>query len=107
MTEAHKIYIYKVKTGKRGVLYDAEFDGEVICQSTMTPLLDACRVLRSRGVSGPVEMWDHERPFPRMLSTVEAGAGLAVIDTGSGPRFVKWREKAAGEAQDGDLEEAM
>lgn len=100
-----KVFVYKVGTGKRGLLYDAEFDGEVICESTMTPFLDACRVLLSRGLTGSVEMWDYDRPFPRMRSTVEAAAQLAVIDRGSGPVFCKWRPKGPTEAADGDLED--
>ena len=102
----HKIYIYTVGTGKRGILYDVEFDGEVICQSSLTPLLDACRVLLSRGLTGKIEMWDYERPYPRMRSTIEGAAQLAVIDRGSGPVFTKWRPKGDTEAAGGEAEDA-
>jgi len=101
-----KVFVYKVGVGKRGILYDAEFDGEVVCQSTMTPFLDACRVLLSRGLTGDIEMWDHERPFPRMRATVEGAAQLAIIDRGSGPVFCKWRPKGAADAADGDSADA-
>jgi hypothetical protein len=103
---AHKIYIREVKAGKQGLLYDAEYDGEVICASTLTPFLDACRVLQGRGLGGPAEMWDTVRPYPRMKSTVEAAAKLTVTDVGYGPVFRKWRPRHAQEGQDGDLEEA-
>jgi hypothetical protein len=102
----HKINIYAVKAGKQGLLYDAEYDGEVICTSTLTPFLDACRVLQARGLSGPAEMWDAVRPYPRMKSTIEAAAKLTVTDVGYGPTFRKWRPRSAQEGQDGDLEEA-
>lgn len=100
----HKLYIQKVKTGKRGLLYDVSYDGQTICASTMTPLLDASRALASRGLGGNLELWDTVRPYPRMSGTVEGCARLAVIDSGSGPRFTKYRLKEAGEAQDGDDE---
>lgn len=96
----YKVFVYKVGNGKRGVLYDAEFDGEVICQSSMTPFLDACRVLFSRGLTGMVEMWGYDSPHPRMRSTIESAAQLAVIDRGAGPVFVKWRPKGNTEAAD-------
>lgn len=102
----HKIYITNVKAGKRGLLYNVTYDGEVICQSSITPLLDAARTLASRGLEGNLEMWDMERPYPRMRSTIAAAAKLAVIDTGSGPRFVKYRERPAEAGQDGDGEDA-
>ena len=100
-----KIYIYKVGVGKRGILYDVEFDGEVICQSSLTPLLDACRVLLSRGLTGNVEMWDYVRPYPRMRSTIEGAAQLTVTDRGAGPVFVKWRPKSGAEAAGGETED--
>ena len=103
---AHKIVIYAVKAGKQGLLYDAEYDGEVICISTLTPFLDACRVLQARGLSGPAEMWDMVRPYPRMKSTIEAAAKLTVTDMGYGPTFKKWRSRHAQEGQGGNLEGA-
>jgi len=101
----HRINISVVKAGKRGLLYDAEYGGEVICSSSLTPFLDRCRVLQARGLSGPVEMWDMVRPYPRMRSTVEAAAKLTVTDAGYGPVFRKWRPRSAQGGQDGDLEE--
>lgn len=102
----HKIYINMVRTGKRGLLYDVEYNGEVICQSSLTPLLEAARTLAQRGLGGDLEMWDRVRPYPRMRSTIEGAARLAVVDLGSGPRFAKWRSKADSEAQDGEEEDA-
>lgn len=101
----HKVYIQKVKTGKRGLLYDVAYEGEVICSSTMTPMLDAARALVIRGLGGNLELWDTVRPYPRMSGTVEGSAMLALVDTGNGPRFTKYRARAAGGAQDGDEED--
>ena len=102
----HKIYLEKVKAGKRGLLYDVTYEGETICQSTMMPLLDGARVLSQRGLEGVLEMWDRQRPYPRMRSTVAAAAGLTVVDTGNGPRFSKYRSRGASAGQDGEEEDA-
>ena len=97
-----KIYIYAVKAGKRGLLYDVEYDGETICTSTTIPFLDGCRVLQERGLTGPVEMWDAVRPYPRMRSTVEAAAKLTVADIGYGPRFKKYAPYVTIPTKDGE-----
>lgn len=98
----HKIYLTKVKAGRRGLLYDVSYEGEVICQHSLTPLLDAARTLAQRGLGGDLEMWDTVRPYPRMRSTVEAAARLAMVDSGNGPRFVKYRPRDFGGPQEGD-----
>ncbi len=102
----HKIYINKGKPGKRGLLYDVEYEGEVICRSTLTPLLDACRVLLAKGLAGKIEMWDRSSPFPRMASTVGAGSQITVVERGSGPIFAKWSPRPPAEAIHGDEESA-
>jgi hypothetical protein len=102
----HRINISVVRAGKRGLLYDAEYGGEVICSSSLTPFLDGCRVLRARGLSGPVEMWDAVRPYPRMKSTIEAAAKLTVRDTGHWPAFRRWHSEGLEGGQDGDFEDA-
>lgn len=101
----HKIYINVTKAGKRGLLYDVDFEGQKICQSTTIPFLDGCRVLRDRGLSGPVEMWDAVRPYPRMRGIVEKTAGLTVADGGRGiTRLQKYVSRYAEAAKDSDLD---
>lgn len=92
---AHHIYIQPStdnrtglpKFGNSGPLYDASYSGKVIVRSSHQPFLDACRVLLTDGMSGPAEIWDHVRPFPRMRSTIEAAAKLRVSESGCPPRF--------------------
>ena len=86
----HKIYVCEVKAGVRGMLYNAEYDGEVICRSTLTPFLDACRVLQSRGMSGAAEMWDRTRQFPRMRGAIESTSKIVVREGDFLPRFAKY-----------------
>lgn len=101
----HKIYINMVKAGKRGLLYDVEYNGEVICQSSLTPLLEAARTLAQRGLGGDLEMWDRVRPYPRMRSTVEAAAKLSVAEGNRlGPRFKKFAPYEKGVDENGDLD---
>ena len=78
-----KIYIKVLKTPGH---YEARLGspvGEVLCPSTRTPLLDGCRVLASHGLTGPVELWDSERPYPRMRADIAKAAKLTVKE-GSG-----------------------
>jgi len=59
---------------ERGALYQGRLGslgGEVLVTGTPQPFLDACRVLQARGLTGPVELWDAVRPYPRMRSTIE------------------------------------
>jgi hypothetical protein len=98
MTTPHRIYIQPTlkddgthKVTKRGPLYDVTFNGEHIC-TTHQPLLDGARVLHGRGLTGPLEMWDHRLSHARMHSTVEKAAKLTVAeDRGTGIRFEKWK----------------
>jgi len=74
----------------RGPLYAARFEGEEILSRSIEPFLDGCRILKARGLSGPVELWDEIRPFPRMRSTIEAAARLTVQEGNGGPKFRRW-----------------
>lgn len=76
--------------GQRGPLYNVTCRGELIVERTAQPLLDGARALAERGLSGPFEMWDHVRPFPRMRSTIEAAARLRVTEGEGLPRFREW-----------------
>lgn len=57
-----------------GPMYSALYDGEVIVESTRLPLLEGARVLQASGLTCAVELWDEERLFPRICSTIEAAS---------------------------------
>ena len=108
----HKIYIKQKSYGLRGPLYEVLYDGNVIVSSTTIPLFDGARALDKMGVSGPLEMWDHERPYARMKSTVETAAKLTITEGENVPRIRKYHPRpydansaGAGEAQDGVCDE--
>jgi hypothetical protein len=65
----------QLKVTKRGLQFEAIYNGELICVSHQ-PFFDSARVLHDRGLSGAYEMWDHERSYPRMRSTIEKAAQL-------------------------------
>ena len=85
-----KIYITNKGHGTRGPLYRVEYEGEELVAGTATPFCDGARALAARGLTGALEMWDHERPYPRMLGTIEGAAKLTVNEGERLPRFAKY-----------------
>jgi hypothetical protein len=79
------------KCSQRGPLFAARFEGETVVVESTQPLLDACRVLKARGLSGPVEMWSEGGTWARLRSTVEVAARLTVREGEGRPRFAKWK----------------
>jgi len=101
----HKIYLTNLRYGKRGVIYDAEYEGEVIATGTRMPFLDGCRALQERGLSGEAELWDRVRSFPRMRGSIKGAAKLTVEERSGAPVFRKWHPYERGEVTGGDLED--
>ena len=85
-----KIYVVQKSYGVRGEIYEVSYNGQVIVASTSMPLLDGARALQNMGLSGPLEMWDHQRPYPRMRSTIEVAAKFTVREGDHRPKFKKW-----------------
>jgi hypothetical protein len=87
-----RIYIVPARLGARGRSYDIHLgapDGEHLGTSR-TPFYDGARLLLFRGITGRFEMWDAERPCPRMVGDVETCAGLMVSDEDRDGLRVKW-----------------
>ena len=82
-----RIYITNIGYGSRGLLYRVECDGKTIASSTSTPFFDGARALADMGIYGNLEMWDHERPYPRMTGSVERVARLAISEGEGRPRM--------------------
>jgi hypothetical protein len=83
------------RTSAKGLRYSVRLGsphGELLVQDSLVPFCDAARVLLGRGVRGKTELWDAERPFPRMRGLIEELARLTVReDERTGPQFVLWR----------------
>jgi hypothetical protein len=80
--------------GKRGPLFSASVDGRTIVTASVTPFLDAARVLAGEGVDPATRIvMRHEgKDYDALTSTVGAAAKLAVKEsTRDGkPRFGDW-----------------
>jgi hypothetical protein len=83
------------RTSAKGPRYTARLGspfGELLVRDSLVPFCDTARVLLARGVQGGIEMWDPERPFPRLRGLIEDFARLTVReDERTGPQFVPWR----------------
>ena len=83
------------RTSAKGLRYSVRLHspgGELLIQDSLVPFCDAARVLLARGVGGAIELWDPERPFPRLRGGIEELARQTVReDEKTGPQFVVWR----------------
>jgi hypothetical protein len=87
----HRVFISPVAGHcQRGPQYSVSFEGQQIVATSVTPFLDAARALKARGLTGRLEMWDHERPYPRMRGDIEKAAGLRVKEGDESPKFAPW-----------------
>jgi hypothetical protein len=80
--------------GKRGPLFSASFDGRTIVTASVTPFLDAARVLAAEGHDpATVLVLRHASSATDALrSTIGAAAKLTVVQEGDGaPRFRPWK----------------
>jgi hypothetical protein len=75
-----KIFIEPTKLGQKGQRYQVTFEDEVILEDTSNPEYDACRVLLSRGITGRLETWRRNLPYPCLILDIEKAAKLTVRD---------------------------
>lgn len=87
-----RVFIDPVKVTSRGQGYSVSFNGETIITNTRDPAFYACRHLAELGYQGRMEMWDNERPYPRLvIHDIEKAARLTVSETERhGPRIVRY-----------------
>jgi len=104
MSAPHRILISLRGHGKRGPRYAVHLnsaDGPLLLEGTSQPMLDAARCLLAQNITGPIEMWDNTRGFPRLKGDIEKLARLTVSETQAGINLRRYVERAAG----GDLED--
>jgi hypothetical protein len=77
----------------RGQLFDGLLDDELIIHRSATPLLEACRALRERGIdpAAPIVMRYAGSDCDALRTTVGHAAGLTVSDRKGPPTFEPWR----------------
>jgi hypothetical protein len=66
-------------------------DGPRLLNSTKLPFLDGARALLNLGHTGALEMWDYERPYPRMRGDIEKAAKLTVREDDRRFGFEPWK----------------
>jgi hypothetical protein len=78
------------RAGSRGSFYHVTFHGEEIVASSPVASLDACRVLKVRGISGMIGFFHPDQPGYLVMS-VDWGANHTIDESSGSPRFKKWR----------------
>ncbi|CAN7653283.1 hypothetical protein [Rhizobium sp. LjRoot254] len=91
-TNTLKITIKALKPDNRGQPYTVSFRGETIITKSHVPSHDACRLLVSLGLSGPLEVWADSEAFPRLLIMDVQKAAQWTVKEGvnHGPRFARY-----------------
>ena len=78
------------RAGRRGPFYRVSLlDGEEIVSSSVEASLDACRILKARGMSGMIGFTRPEEPVSMVMS-IDWGARHTVKESSGSPRFAKW-----------------
>jgi hypothetical protein len=91
------------RRSSKGSMFDASYEGHVIVIGSTEPCLAAARILKARGLSGKLEMWDAVLPDCRFHTDIDKAAGLTIEEGDSLPRLRKYRAHPGGDAQDGDF----
>ena len=82
-----KVFLHQCS--QKGPLFDVTYDGQVIVIGSTEPCLAAARVLKARGLSGRLELWDAVLPYCRFHTDIDKAAGLTIEEGDSLPRLRK------------------
>lgn len=91
------------RRSSKGPFFDASYGGQVIVMGATEPCLAAARILKARGITGRLEMWDAVLAYCRFHMDIEKAAGLTIEEGDSLPRLRKYRAHPGSDAQDGDF----
>ncbi len=91
------------RRSSKGPLFDANYEGLVIVVGSTEPCLAAARVLKARGRTGRLEMWDTFLPYCRFHTDIDRAAGMTIEEGDGQARPRKYRFYLGGDAQDGDF----
>jgi hypothetical protein len=92
------------KRSSKGPLFNASYEGQIIVVGSTEPCLDAARILKARGISGRLEMWDAVLLYCRFHVDIEKAAGLTVREGHEPPRLVKFESFAPRNSPEGNFE---
>jgi hypothetical protein len=90
---AHRVLIEPTHRNASRQFYRAIFNGEEIVAQSWSPMFAACRALKARGLSGPVEFF--RTGVPRSCAIIRdlvEGAEMRIVeDECRGPVLRKWK----------------
>jgi hypothetical protein len=94
-----KVFLVPIPHPNTGVdsyyTYDVFLGDEKIVSSSKDPICQAARVLAKKGVKGRVEVWDRERPYPRLSFRPGALKGWRFSEARRGWGYKKWEPFSA------------
>lgn len=91
------------RRSSKGSMFDASCEGQVIFIGSTEPCLAAARMLKARGLSGRLEMWDTVLPYCRFHTDIDKAAGLTIEERDGLPRLRKYRVHPGGDALGGNF----
>jgi hypothetical protein len=87
----HRIEVQVVRYGTRGPVYRVTYAGDVLIKGCRCPLLDSCRALLARGISGRLELWRPGKATFDAACDVQVGAQHTIIETETESlRLARW-----------------
>jgi len=87
----HRIEVQVVRYGVRGPVYRVRYAHEVLISACRCPLLDSCRALLARGITGRLELWRAGKATFDAACDVQVGAQYTVVESETeSVRLVPW-----------------
>jgi hypothetical protein len=88
---AHRVDVQIVRYGVRGPVYRVRYADEVLISACRCPLLDSCRALLARGITGRLELWRAGKATFDVACDVQVGAQYTVIESETeSVRQIRW-----------------
>ena len=87
----HRIDVQVVRYGVRGPVYRVKYADEVLISACRCPLLDSCRALLARGITGRLELWRVGKATFDVACEVQVGAQYTVVESETeSVRLARW-----------------
>ena len=89
--QAHRIEAQVIRYGARGPVYRVRCADEVLISACRSPLLDSCRALLARGITGRLELWRAGKATFDAACDIQLGAQYTVIESETeSVRLARW-----------------
>ena len=91
------------RRSSKGPFFDASYEGQIVVIGSTEPCLDAARILKARGLSGRIEIWDRVLPYCRFHADIVKAAGMTVREGDESARLVKFKSLPPRHVLDGNF----